>query len=69
MQGDLDRAKYNQFLLRFVEDFSGADIMLQYVFHVTRVLLGLEGYPHLRKFEETVQARPAWKQALEKGAK
>ncbi len=47
--------------------FSGADIQLSFVAEIAPLLHTLEPYPNLAAFRDRIQARPAYKRALEKG--
>jgi glutathione S-transferase len=52
----------------FVGDsLTAADVNLSFVFQIARRLHGLDKYPGLVRFLERVEARPAWKRALERG--
>jgi glutathione S-transferase len=46
---------------------SAADIQLSFVLQAGRLLYGLQKFPNLARFLEKMQARPAYKQALERG--
>lgn len=46
---------------------SGADIQLSFPIQLARLLYGLEKFPHLNKFLEKIEARTAYKKAIEKG--
>jgi len=46
---------------------SAADVNLSFVFQIARRLHGLDKYPGLVAFNARVEARPAWKRALERG--
>jgi len=46
---------------------SGADFMLSFVTDILQGRGMLDAFPNLKRFAETIQARPAWKAALEKG--
>jgi len=49
------------------DEFSAADIQLAFVVQMARLLYGLEKFPNLARFLERVQARPAYRRALERG--
>ena len=52
----------------FVGDqLSGADIQMSFVPEVARSFGRLEAYPNLKNWLERMQARPAYKRAIEKG--
>lgn len=46
---------------------SGADFMLSFVTDILQGRGMLDAFPNLKRFAESIQARPAWKKALEKG--
>jgi glutathione S-transferase len=46
---------------------SGADFMLSFVADILQGRGMLDAFPNLKRFAEKIQARPAWKKALEKG--
>jgi glutathione S-transferase len=46
---------------------TAADIQLTFVIQATRLLFGLDKFPHLARFLDRMQARPAYKRAIEKG--
>ncbi len=46
---------------------SGADFMLSFVADILQGRGMLDAFPNLKRFADNVQARPAWKKALEKG--
>jgi len=46
---------------------SAADIQLSFVIQATRMLYGLDRFPNLARFLDRVQARPAYRRALERG--
>jgi glutathione S-transferase len=48
-------------------ELSAADIQLSFAIQAARLLYGLEKFPNLARFLERIQARPAYKRALEKG--
>lgn len=47
--------------------FSGADIQLSFVAEIAPLLHTLEPFPNLAAFRDRIQARPAYKRALEEG--
>lgn len=52
----------------FVEDtFGAADIQLSFVVEIAPVVYALDGFPNLAGFRERIQARPAYRKALERG--
>lgn len=52
----------------FVDDtFSGADIQLSFAVEIAPLLYTLESFPNLAAFRDRIQARPAYRRALEKG--
>lgn len=52
----------------FVDDtFSGADIQLSFVAEIAPLLYSLAHFPNLAAFRERIQARPAYRRALDKG--
>jgi len=48
-------------------ELSAADIQLSFAIQAARLLYGLDKLPNLARFLERIQARPAYKRALEKG--
>jgi len=46
---------------------SGADFMLSFVADIVQGRGMLDAFPNLKRFAGAIQARPAWKTALEKG--
>ena len=46
---------------------SGADFMLSFVADILQGRGMLDAFPNLKRFAQNIQARPAWKKALEKG--
>ena len=46
---------------------SAADIQLSFVIQATRLLYGLDHFPHLAGFLARIHARPAYKRSLERG--
>jgi glutathione S-transferase len=46
---------------------TAADIQLSFAIQATRVLYGLDHFPHLAGFLERIHARPAYKRSLERG--
>ena len=54
---------------RFVRDFSAADVILSFPIEGTKARLGLDKYPHLQKWLDTIHARPAYKRAEERAGK
>ena len=62
LNAELDASDY------FVGDeFSAADIQLSFVVQMARLLHGLEKFSNLARFVERMEARPAYKRALERG--
>ena len=52
----------------FVGDaLTAADIQLSFAIQATRLLYGLDHFPHLAGFLERIHARPAYKRSLERG--
>lgn len=49
------------------EDFSAADIAMSFPVEIAPLLHTLEPFPQLAAFRERIQARPAYRRALEKG--
>jgi glutathione S-transferase len=49
------------------DDLTMADIQLSFVFQATRLLAGLDKYPHAARFLDRVTERPAYQRALERG--
>ncbi|HXK25648.1 MAG TPA: glutathione S-transferase [Myxococcota bacterium] len=47
--------------------FSAADIQLSFPVQAARMLYGLGKFPHLARFLERAQARPAYQKAIERG--
>lgn len=66
---DVDDAIFASLSCRFVKDFTAADIILSFPIEATEKRLGLEPYPHLRKYLDTIHARAAYKRAEERGGK
>ena len=54
-------------LCRFVKDFSAADIALSYLIENISSMFGISAYPKLAEWLTTINERPAYKRALEKG--
>jgi len=48
-------------------ELSAADIQLSFVVEAAGARGGLEPYPNLKRFADRIQARPAYKRALERG--
>jgi glutathione S-transferase len=48
-------------------DLTGADIQLSFVLEAASARRGLQNYPNLTRYLAGLQARPAYKRALEKG--
>jgi glutathione S-transferase len=49
------------------KELSAADIQLSFPIQAARLLYGLGEFPNLQRFLERVQARPAYRRALERG--
>jgi glutathione S-transferase len=49
------------------DDLTAADVQLSFVVQVAGMLYGLGNFPSLRAFQERIQARPAYRRALERG--
>ena len=49
--------------------FSGADVQLSFVAELALMFAGREAYPHLTRFVDRIQARPAYAKAIEKSGK
>ena len=49
------------------DDLSAADVNLSFPVQVTRLLHGLDHFPNLARFLESVADRPAYQRALERG--
>ncbi len=49
------------------DELTAADIQLSFPVQATRMLYGLEKFPHLASFRERCVARPAYERALERG--
>jgi glutathione S-transferase len=49
------------------QELTAADINLSFVFQAARALHGLQNFPNLARFLDRVQARPAYRRALERG--
>ena len=47
--------------------FSAADIQISFPIQAARMLYGLDKFPHLARFLERAQARPAYQKAIERG--
>lgn len=54
---------------RFVKDFTAADVIMSFPIEGTKERMGLDKYPHLQKYLDTIHERPAYKRAEEKGGK
>ncbi len=48
-------------------DFTGADVQMSFVAEVGRAFAQLAPFPNLTRYIERIQARPAYRRALEKG--
>jgi glutathione S-transferase len=48
-------------------ELSAADVNLTFAIQAARLLHGLQSFPNLARFLERVQARPAYRRALERG--
>ncbi|HVN37411.1 MAG TPA: glutathione S-transferase [Myxococcota bacterium] len=47
--------------------FTAADIQISFPIQAARMLFGLEKFPHLARFLERANARPAYQKAIERG--
>jgi glutathione S-transferase len=48
-------------------DLTGADVQLSFVLEAANARRGLQSYPNLARYIASLQARPAYKRALDKG--
>jgi len=48
-------------------DLTGADIQISFVLEAANARRGLQSYPNLTRYLASLQSRPAYKRALEKG--
>lgn len=48
------------------DDFSGADIQMSFALMAARARGGIDRWPHIARWLDTVEARPAWKAAIER---
>jgi glutathione S-transferase len=48
-------------------ELTAADVQLSFVIQLARMLYGLDRYPRLAAFLDRIQARPAYRRALERG--
>ena len=61
LNGELDGRDY------FVgDDLTGADVQLSFVAQVGIMFLGRDAFPNLTRFVDRIEARPAYKRAIEK---
>ncbi len=51
----------------FAQELSGADVMLSFPLEAAMSRVNMEGRPNIKAFVARVQARPAYKRALERG--